>query len=77
MHAHIKNLFEQVKQLPTDEQIELADLIYLETALPTDQWEAAWAEEGERRMAEYERGETTAIDSEEVFARLKQKYGWQ
>jgi len=77
MHTHIKELFEQVRNLPVEEQIELADLIYSGTALPTDEWEAAWQVECERRWAEFERGEVAAVDSEVVFSNLKQKYGWE
>lgn len=77
MHTHLKALFEQVSKLPIEEQVELADLIYSGTALPTDEWEAAWKVECERRWTEYERGEVVAIDSDEVHDSLKQKYGWQ
>lgn len=77
MHTHIKELFEQVSKLPVEEQVELADLIYSGTALPTDECEAAWKVECERRWTEYEHGEVVAIDSDEVHDSLKQKYGWQ
>ncbi len=77
MHAQMKELLEQVKKLPTDDQVELADLIYAVTALPREEWEAAWAEEGERRLAEFDRGEAEAIDADVVFASLKEKYGWK
>ncbi|HSV58163.1 MAG TPA: addiction module protein [Variovorax sp.] len=33
--------------------------------------DAAWAEEIERRLAEYDRGEVPAVDAEEVFAKAR------
>jgi len=33
-------------------------------------WAEEWSKESARRMATYERGEVTSIDSEEVFAEL-------
>ncbi len=74
MNTHIKDLLEQAKTLSEDERILLADLLYAESSLSTEEWEAAWHEECERRIAEYERGEVEAMHSDEVFARLKNQY---
>lgn len=74
MNTHVKDLLEQAKSLSEDERILLADLLYAESSLSTEEWEAAWQEESERRLAEYERGEVEAMHSDEVFARLKSQY---
>ena len=74
MNAHVKDLLEQAKTLSEDERILLADLLYAESSLSTEEWEAAWLDECERRLAEYERGEVEAVSSDEVFARLKIQY---
>lgn len=77
MAITVDELVRQAEQLSPADQAILADRI-LELLIPRDpEWEAAWTQECLRRIAEYERGETTAIDSDEVFANLKQKYGWQ
>jgi putative addiction module component (TIGR02574 family) len=77
MNALVKELYEQARALPVEEQIELADLIHSSTALPQDEWEAAWKLECERRWAELEQGAVVAVDADTVFAGLKDKYGWQ
>lgn len=75
MNAHVKELFEQAKQLSTDERIELADLLYADTVKPDAEWEAAWIAEAERRLEAIERGEMSLIDAEVVHARLRAKFG--
>lgn len=74
MNAHVKDLLEQAKTLSEDERILLADLLYAESSLSMEEWEAAWLDECERRLDEYERGEVEAMSSDEVFARLKIQY---
>lgn len=76
MNTLVKELYEHARQLPVEDQIELADLIYAGTAESTSQWEAAWLAECEQRWAKFERGEMEAIDSETVHEQLKAKYGW-
>ncbi|MBI5936260.1 MAG: addiction module protein [Betaproteobacteria bacterium] len=77
MLTQTKVLLEQVKKLPEDEQIELADMIYAEASITKEEWDAVWAEECARRIAEFESGKVQAIDADTVFAELKQKYGWK
>ena len=72
--TQVKDLLERAKSLSEDERILLADLLYAESSLSQEEWEAAWREECERRLGEYEQGEVEATDSAEVFARLKSKY---
>ncbi|QDU18332.1 addiction module protein [Urbifossiella limnaea] len=43
--------------------------------LTREEWEAAWAEEINRRVADIDAGRTKLIPAEEVMARLKAKYG--
>ncbi|MGH8763476.1 MAG: addiction module protein [Nitrosospira sp.] len=74
MNTQVKDLLEQAKTLSEDERILLADLLYAESSLSPEEWEIAWREECERRLAEYHGGEVEAIDSNEVFTRLENKY---
>ncbi|MBK6400444.1 MAG: addiction module protein [Rhodocyclaceae bacterium] len=77
MNTQVKELFEQARKLSEDERIELADLLYAETAIPYAEWEAAWVAEAESRLEAYRRGEMQAVDAEEVHARLREKYGFK
>lgn len=74
MNIQVENLLEQAKMLSEDERIVLADLLYAGSSLSTEEWEAAWLEECERRLAEYERDEVEAMHADEVSARLKRHY---
>ena len=77
MNTQVKELFEQARKLSEDERIELADLLYAETAIPYADWEAARVGEAESRLEAYRRGEMQAVDAEEVHARLREKYGFK
>ncbi|MDP1611413.1 MAG: addiction module protein [Sulfuritalea sp.] len=61
--------------LSTDERIELADLLYADTAIPSAEWEAEWAAECEDRLAAFERGEIQAVDADEMHARIEKEFG--
>jgi len=60
-------------ELSDDERIDLCDRLFFSLS-PEQQADVdkAWAEEAERRMQAYRRGEVQAIDGEEVLAALKQ-----
>ena len=74
MNTQIKDLLEQAKTLSEDERILLADLLYAESSLSTEEWEATWLGECERRLAEVENDEMEAENSDVAMARLRQKY---
>ncbi|HET6572156.1 MAG TPA: addiction module protein [Fimbriiglobus sp.] len=67
--------------LSADDRAELMDfLASLERAgedeeLTQEEWEAAWAEELNRRLADFDSGKTQGIPGEEVMRRLREKYG--
>jgi putative addiction module component (TIGR02574 family) len=67
-----QRLLEQALALPAEEKIKLAEEL-LASLDPADQKEidAAWAEEAERRLADYRAGRAKAIDAEEVFRELR------
>ncbi|MBI3140528.1 MAG: addiction module protein [Rhodocyclales bacterium] len=74
MTKQTRVLAEAAAKLPAAERIVLVEEIL--ATLPGDDtdWNAAWGEEAARRMAAYDRGEVSAIDSDEVFAELDAKY---
>lgn len=43
--------------------------------LTSEEWEAAWVEEAERRMADRRAGRTVGIPAEEVMREMREKYG--
>ena len=43
--------------------------------LTEDEWEAAWVEEAERRLADARAGKTVGVPHEEVMRRMREKYG--
>ena len=75
MNVRVVTLVEQAKELTPAEQAALAKALY-EMVNPTDpEWETAWAKECEDRLAAYQRGEITAVDSEEAMSFLCKKHG--
>lgn len=70
----VEELLEQARALPPESQLELYDALN-ELISPRDpEWEAAWEEECERRIAEVRSGEVEAEDFDEAMERLRQKY---
>jgi putative addiction module component (TIGR02574 family) len=64
------------KALPPDERLnlarEIANSAESEGAeLPEAEWNTAWGDEAERRLAEIEDGKVTEIPGEEVDARVR------
>lgn len=53
----------------------LADLEEGEEEMTQEEWEEAWAEECNRRLADLRSGKTVGIPAEEVFRRLDEKLG--
>ena len=71
MQTYVKELYEQVKRMPVDEQIELADLIYLESGAASRDWGATWTEEAENRIDALERGDMDSVEPERMRAKVK------
>ena len=74
MTNRVDSLLEQVKALSADEQAQLLAEIHDLVSPPDPEWEKAWADDCERRLASLQRGETTAEDADVVMTRLRAKY---
>jgi putative addiction module component (TIGR02574 family) len=68
--------------LPREDRAELAEyLTDLNNGddegeeLTPEEWEAAWVEEINRRVADLEAGRTKLIPGDEVMRKMKEKYG--
>lgn len=64
----------QLLSLPVETRAALADKLLESLDPPDEKNQRLWAEEAERRVAAYERGEIDAIPGEEVFAKLRAKF---
>jgi putative addiction module component (TIGR02574 family) len=62
--------------LPADARIGLVERLLASLNLPTHpEIDRVWSEEAERRVAELDRGEVDLVPGEEVFEKIRQKYG--
>jgi putative addiction module component (TIGR02574 family) len=76
MSERVKRLTEEIRKLPPEEQADLIDeLLVLTYREPDPEIDKAWAEEAERRLAAYRRGEIKTVPLEEVMARLRKRFG--
>lgn len=68
-------ILEQALQLPTNELARLAQDLWdaVEEPIMDPEVEAEWREEIARRVDAHDRGETRAVDAEEMFARIERQ----
>lgn len=73
MSASLRQIEEQARALSAEERARLAESM-LESLRPQiSDVEAAWAEEIERRVAAFDRGEVPAYPAEDVFAEARRR----
>ena len=72
MPKDLKDIAAEALDLPLTARAELASQL-LESLddLSEEENDQLWAQEGERRYAEYKAGNIEAVPAEEVFARLR------
>jgi putative addiction module component (TIGR02574 family) len=72
----MQNVLAEALALPTDERAELIGHLLESLDVPageavdTDEWEASWIEEINRRIAELQSGRAQLIPAETVFASM-------
>jgi putative addiction module component (TIGR02574 family) len=69
-----EEILQQLLSLPVETRAAIADKLLESIDPPDERNQQLWAEEAERRIAAYERGEMNAIPGEEVFAKLRAKF---
>ena len=69
MNQRVKTLCDEAASLSAEDRIELIERLQASLDPVDASIEHAWAEEGERRLDAYLRGETTARDADEVLAK--------
>jgi putative addiction module component (TIGR02574 family) len=76
MASTLSDLKKKAAQLPEHERAELALSLIESLDAPADpDVEEAWAQEIERRVRQFERGEAELIPADEVFARIRRRLG--
>ena len=72
MPKNLKDIAAEALDLPLTARAELASqLLDSLDDLSEEENDQLWAQEGERRYAEYKAGNIEAVPAEEVFARLR------
>jgi putative addiction module component (TIGR02574 family) len=71
MSASLKQIEEQAQTLSAEERAKLAESMLESLRAPMSDIESAWAEEVERRLAAFDRGEIPAYAAEDVFAEAR------
>ena len=68
MTDDVKELYAKARQLTADEQAELVDLLLNHGSDTPDDWDRAWSEEAEARLAAFAQGRIEAFDADAVLA---------
>lgn len=71
MSTSLKQAEEQARALAAEERAKLAEAMLESLRSPLSEIEAAWAEEIERRVAAFDRGEIASYPAEDVFAEAR------
>ena len=74
MATNSEDILQKLLTLPVETRARLAEQLLESLEPPDERNQQLWAEEAERRIEAYERGEITAVPAEEVFARLREKF---
>lgn len=76
MTAMINRVLEEALLLPADIRLDLVEKLITSLNLPIDKdIDRLWAEEAERRIAQIKTGEVKLVSGEEVFSKIRAKYG--
>ena len=69
-------VIDEALSLPADARLSLIEKLLASLNLPIDEEiDHLWAEEAERRVSQIEEGKVKLVPGEEVFAKIRAKYG--
>jgi len=71
MSASLKDIEEMARALTPVERAELAEALIESLRSPLSDIEAVWAQEIERRVSAFDRGEVPSYAAEDVFAEAR------
>ena len=69
MNTRIQAITEEAERLPVSDRVRLVEHLLATLDKPDPEIDRAWAKECVRRRGRYLRGETTALDAEDVLAK--------
>jgi len=76
MTAITDRVVEEALSLPADIRLNLVEKLITSLNLPIDEdIDRLWAEEAERRISQIESGEVKLVPGEDVFSKIRAKYG--
>ena len=76
MTATTDRVTEEALSLPADIRLNLVEKLITSLNLPIDEdIDRLWAKEAERRVSQIETGEVRLVPGEEVFSKIRAKYG--
>ena len=76
MVAMTNRVIQEALSLPADIRLNLVDELITSLNLPIDEdIDRLWAEEAECRISQIEAGEDRLVPGEEVFSKIRAKYG--
>jgi len=76
MTAMPDRVIEEALSLPVDIRLNLLEKLITSLNLPIDEdIDRLWAEEAEHRISKIEAGEAMLIPGDDVFSRIRAKYG--
>ena len=76
MTAITDRVTEEALSLPADIRLNLVEKLITSLNLPIDKnIDLLWAEEAERRISQIEADEVRLVPGEEVFSKIRAKYG--
>ncbi|MBK7815745.1 MAG: addiction module protein [Rhodocyclaceae bacterium] len=68
-------LIDEAASLPLEERAKVVDSLLQTLNRPDEAHAAEWLAVAERRLAELRSGQVKAVPGEEVFARIRRRYG--
>lgn len=74
MSTATDDLLKQVLSLPPGERARMAEQLLESLEPPNERNRQLWAEEAERRVEAYERGDLRSNPADEVFAKLRSDF---
>ena len=69
------DLIDEAVSLPPEERARVVDTLLQSLNPPDEAAATAWLEVARRRVAELRAGTVAAVDGEQVFARIRDRYG--
>lgn len=71
-----EKIFDEALSLPANARLSLVDRLLSSLNLPTQaEIDRLWAEEAERRVADIDRGDVRLVPGDQVFEKIRRKYG--